>query len=170
MKQKESQQTADEEMRETLRPQSKMKHLSVAILLTSLFMCVYNNFFVVKSRRLSIYDPNSIPVCKWEPPQYDIPDENDWYKTVVVGFPSGDKRMAYMQMEALTGWAAKDEWAYTYLGMSNHPFIKSNFPHHDGIWSWEGKFWYHSNYHFLKHYLFSKWHFLHDKILEIKFF
>lgn len=39
-------------------------------------------------------------------------------------------------MEALTGWPAKDEWDFEYLGDSNHPFIKANYPHHEGIWGW----------------------------------
>ena len=30
--------------------------------------------------------------------------------------------------------AAKDEWDFEYLGNSNHPFIKANYPHHEGIW------------------------------------
>ena len=33
-------------------------------------------------------------------------------------------------MEALTGWAAKDEWDFEYLGTTNNPFIKANYPHH----------------------------------------
>ena len=41
-----------------------------------------------------------------------------------------------LQMEALTGWPAKDEWDFEHLGMSNHPFIKANYPHHEGIWGW----------------------------------
>ena len=41
-----------------------------------------------------------------------------------------------MQMEALAGWPAKDEWDFAYLGMSNHPFIKANYPHHEGYWGW----------------------------------
>ncbi|KAL3804621.1 hypothetical protein ACHAWO_006889 [Cyclotella atomus] len=44
--------------------------------------------------------------------------------------------MTFMQMEALTGWPAKDEWDFEYLGDSNHPFIKANYPHHEGIWGW----------------------------------
>jgi hypothetical protein len=44
--------------------------------------------------------------------------------------------MIYIQMEALTGWPAKDEWDFEYLGDSNHPFIKANYPHHEGIWGW----------------------------------
>jgi hypothetical protein len=23
------------------------------------------------------------------------------------------------------------------MGMSNHPFIKANYPHHEGIWGWD---------------------------------
>ena len=33
--------------------------------------------------------------------------------------------------------AAKDEWDFEFLGMSNHPFIKANYPHHEGIWGWD---------------------------------
>ena len=44
--------------------------------------------------------------------------------------------MIFIQMEALTGWPAKDEWDFEYLGNSNHPFIKANYPHHEGIWGW----------------------------------
>ena len=32
--------------------------------------------------------------------------------------------------------AAKSEWDFKYVGMSNHPFIKVNYPHHEGIWAW----------------------------------
>ena len=65
-----------------------------------------------------------------------MPTSIEFYKTAVVGFPSGDKRMTFMQMESLTGWPAKDEWDFEYLGDSNHPFIKANYPHHEGIWGW----------------------------------
>lgn len=47
--------------------------------------------------------------------------------------------MTFVQMEALTGWAAKDEWDFEYLGMTNNPFIKANYPHH-------GKWYRHSCY------------------------
>ena len=77
--------------------------------------------------------------CKWQPPTYEVPEEIDFTKTIIAGFPSGDKRLVYIQLEALTGWAARDEWDFKYLGMSNNPFIKANYPHHEGIWGWEGK-------------------------------
>ena len=82
---------------------------------------------------------NSECLGLWEPPNHDIPDDIDWFKTLVVGYPSGDKRLAFMQYEGLTGWAARDEWAYEAFGMTNHPFIKTNYPHYDGAWGWEGK-------------------------------
>jgi hypothetical protein len=37
-------------------------------------------------------------------PDYDVPTSIDFHKTVIAGYPSGDKRMIFMQMEALTGW------------------------------------------------------------------
>ena len=32
--------------------------------------------------------------------------------------------------------AAKDEWDFQFEGITNHPFIKANYPHHEGIWGW----------------------------------
>ena len=45
--------------------------------------------------------------CKWTPPNYTVPPDLDFHKTIIAGFPSGDKRMIFTQMEALTGWPAK---------------------------------------------------------------
>eukprot|EP00956_Cyclotella_meneghiniana_P026525 scaffold57506_cov63-Cyclotella_meneghiniana.AAC.1 len=86
------------------------------------------------TRRLSLNLGDG--ACMWEPPLQEVPTTIDFWKTAIVGFPSGDKRMTFMQMEALTGWPAKDEWDFEYLGDSNHPFIKANYPHHEGIWGW----------------------------------
>mmetsp|Transcript_379 Transcript_379/g.816 ORF Transcript_379/g.816 Transcript_379/m.816 type:complete len:508 (-) Transcript_379:146-1669(-) len=76
--------------------------------------------------------------CKWGPPNYDVPpkEEVQFHKTLIAGYPSGDKRMIFVQMEALTGWPAKDEWDFEFEGDSNHPFIKANYPHHEGVWGW----------------------------------
>lgn len=110
--------------------------------------------------------------CKWQPPDYAKGEDTsaNYHKTLIAGFPSGDKRMIFTQMEALTGlrefyvclvvgvrlaWylvltssyfsfciaytpAAKDEWDFEFIGDSNHPFIKANYPHHEGIWGWGG--------------------------------
>jgi hypothetical protein len=42
--------------------------------------------------------------CKWEPPVYEVPQDIDFHKTFIAGYPSGDKRMVYLQMEALAGF------------------------------------------------------------------
>jgi len=75
--------------------------------------------------------------CIWKPPLYDVPNDLNFTKTVIAGFPSGDKRMTYVQMEALSGLSARDEWDFEFLGMTNQPFIKANYPHHEGIWGWQ---------------------------------
>ena len=49
--------------------------------------------------------------CLWTPPIYDVPDQK-FAKTLIVGYPSGDKRLTYVQMEALTGLSARDEWDF----------------------------------------------------------
>ena len=51
-------------------------------------------------RRLSLNLGNG--ACKWSPPNYTVPPDLDFHKTVIAGFPSGDKRMIFTQMEALT--------------------------------------------------------------------
>ena len=107
--------------------------------------CIYDPIFVfsqsllrprkpVRSKLTYSYCSYSFPygssLILIQPPTYEIPEDIDFYKTMVVGFPSGDKRMTFVQMEALTGWAAKDEWDFEYLGTTNNPFIKANYPHH----------------------------------------
>jgi len=87
---------------------------------------------VSRSRDLSIDLGNGR--CRYESPLATVPVENDYHKTLVVGFPSGGKRLVFMQMEALTGLPTRDEWDLEIYGWSNHPFIKSNYPHHEGIW------------------------------------
>lgn len=74
--------------------------------------------------------------CKWESPMYDVPEDIDFFKTLVAGFPSSDKRLIYLQMEALSGFPARDEWDFACDGWTNHPFIKANYPHHEGKWAW----------------------------------
>ena len=36
--------------------------------------------------------------CKWQPPVYEVPEDIEFYKTVIAGFPSGDKRMIFVQV------------------------------------------------------------------------
>ena len=49
------------------------------------------------ARQLSISLGNGN--CRWRPPEYDIPTDIDFYKTVIAGYPSGDKRLTFIQLE-----------------------------------------------------------------------
>jgi len=86
-------------------------------------------------RHLSLYLGDG--QCSWTPPDYDIPADKNFKKLLIAGYPSGDKRLVFLQMEALTGLPTKDEWDFENLGITNEPFIKANYPHHEGIWGWE---------------------------------
>ncbi len=34
----------------------------------------------------------------------------------------------------MTRLSGRDAWDFEFLGMSRQPFIKTNYPHHEGIW------------------------------------
>ncbi|KAL7529428.1 hypothetical protein ACHAWF_002973 [Thalassiosira exigua] len=70
------------------------------------------------------------------PTQID-PDAT-YQNTIVVGYPGGDKRTIVRQMEALTGLSGRDAWDFKFLGMTKQPYIKTNYPHHEGIWAPRG--------------------------------
>ena len=53
--------------------------------------------------------------CEWKPPLYEVPSNLNFTKLLIAGYPSGDKRMTYVQMEALTGLSARDEWDFAFL-------------------------------------------------------
>ena len=66
--------------------------------------------------------------CEWQAPLYDIPEEIDFYKTAIVGFPSGDKRMIFVQMEALTNWG-QYVLSFTPISCKNHFSHTHKLPH-----------------------------------------
>jgi len=74
--------------------------------------------------------------CEWTPPNFAGEDTADSFKTLVVGYPGGSKRLVYQQMEGLTGIATNDEWPYR-SNRKRTPFWKSNYPHHEGSWNWK---------------------------------
>ena len=69
-------------------------------------------------RRLSEYLGDG--KCKWTPPLYEIPNNITFTKTLIAGYPSGDKRLTFVQMEALTGLSAKDEWDFVFKVSASH--------------------------------------------------
>ncbi len=43
--------------------------------------------------------------CKWLPPQYSVPENINFCKRIIAGFPLANKRTIFMQMEGLMGWS-----------------------------------------------------------------
>ena len=74
--------------------------------------------------------------CMWTEPT-DVPADEayDIFQTVVIAYPGSGKRVAFMHMSGLTGLTTGDD--YDFSGRSLHTgFMKSSYPHHEGIWSW----------------------------------
>ena len=64
----------------------------------------------------------------------EIPEDIEFAKTLIVGYPGADKRMVLRQAEAMTKLSGRDSWDLKYLGLTDQPFFKTNYPHHEGIW------------------------------------
>ena len=92
---------------------SKAKTTVFALVATLVVVSLTSIEHVNLKRRLSQYFGNG--QCLWEPPTYDVPENITFTKTLVAGFPTGDKRLTFVQMEALTGLSARDEWDFAFL-------------------------------------------------------
>ncbi len=119
----------------------------IATVATATFLCLwYDAEFTqsilraLHSRRLAMSLNLGNGTCEWRPAlqYYDagFPSDAEFHKTIIAGYPSGDKRLTFIQLEGLTGLSARDEWEFKFLGSTNQPFIKANYPHHEGIWGW----------------------------------
>ena len=63
----------------------------------------------------------------------EIPTDVEFKNTIIVGYPGADKRTVLRQMEAMTTLSGRDSWDLAFLGLTDQPFIKTNYPHHEGI-------------------------------------
>jgi len=69
----------------------------------------------------------------------EIPEDASFENTIVVGYPGADKRIVVRQMEAMTSLSGRDAWDNAMLGHTRQPFVKTNYPHHEGIWGAEDR-------------------------------
>lgn len=69
----------------------------------------------------------------------EIPEDVEFKNTIIVGYPGADKRTVLRQMEAMTTLSGRDSWDLAFLGLTDQPFIKTNYPHHEGIYGWDKK-------------------------------
>ena len=63
--------------------------------------------------------------CEWTTAVINPLEDTEFFITVISGDPSGNKRLAFVQMEKWTEIPAKNKLDFAYLGMTNHPFICS---------------------------------------------
>ena len=123
-----------------LRRSKTKKVIFFTVAVASVLSLWYDEGLVktIRSRKLSLNLGGG--ECEWVAAiqHYDegFPSNTTFRKTIIAGYPSGDKRLTFTQMEGLTGLSARDEWDFKFLGMTNQPFIKANYPHHEGIWGW----------------------------------
>jgi hypothetical protein len=75
------------------------------------------------SRKLSLILGNG--ACEWKATiQYTdagFPSDAVFHNTIIAGYPSGDKRVAFQQLEGLTGLSASDEWDFKIFGRPISP-------------------------------------------------
>jgi len=101
----------------------------------------HNKAEIEPHRALNIYreHDNGNIVCIMGPTAGPdmIPEDVEYNNTIIVGYPGADKRTVLRQMEAMTGLSGRDAWDFQFLGMTKQPYIKTNYPHHEGIWGWQ---------------------------------
>ena len=102
-----------------IKVSKKKKRLYSFIAFFFLLSLTWNTQTNFSFRRLSRYLGNG--QCSWSPPTYDVPENIEFTKTLIAGFPSGDKRLTFIQMEALTGLSARDEWDFEFLVSTAKP-------------------------------------------------
>jgi len=121
--------------------------IALTVGLASILSLLHTDSSIRNTRRLDIVLRNlamSLNLgdgkCEWRAAlsteDNGFPTTQTFLKTIIAGYPSGDKRVVFSQLEGLTGLSTRDEWEFAFLGMTNQPFIKANYPHHEGIWGW----------------------------------
>ena len=92
---------------------STVRRVSICALIVIIIATMSQVQNTQTARKLSLYLGHGI--CQWEAPIYDVPEDINFTKTLIAGYPSGDKRLTFVQMEALTGLSARDEWDFAFL-------------------------------------------------------
>jgi hypothetical protein len=77
--------------------------------------------------------------CEWTLPK-DAPQDTEVFSTLLAAFPGSGKRTAFMQLEGMTELRAGDDYNLSPDSVGKKfAFMKSNYPQHEGIWSFGKK-------------------------------
>jgi len=79
--------------------------------------------------------------CAWVEGKDVNQDPNfELFSTAIVAFPGAGKRIAFLQLEALTELTTRDDfWLEEHTDVKRYAYFKTQYPHHEGIWSWGDK-------------------------------
>lgn len=105
------------------------------LIITTIFFLVFHQCVILRnyywSRSMSLLRAK----CNWSPGRYMVTENGNLFKTLVTGYPGVAKRVVYSQMERLVGLSQSDEWPH-YMAKPYRPFVKADYPHHEGYWNW----------------------------------
>jgi len=81
-----------------------------------------------------------VDTCSWVTPEFVDQDPTfNLFSTLIVAYPGAAKRAAYMQLEGLTQLLTGDDWFLTEHKTERYAFYKTQYPHHEGVWSWQNR-------------------------------
>lgn len=77
--------------------------------------------------------------CEWvEPKDVSQDPEFNLFSTLLVSYPGSAKRAAHMQISGLTERTTRDDFFLDRdAPVQRYAFYKTQYPHHEGIWSWK---------------------------------
>jgi len=77
--------------------------------------------------------------CEWVEPKPVNQDPNfDIFSTVIVSYPGSAKRAAHTLFSGLTELTTRDDFYLNETSpIQRYAFYKTQYPHHEGIWSWD---------------------------------
>jgi len=74
--------------------------------------------------------------CEWTAPVPFNATEKKATTTLLTSYPGSGKRLCWRVMEALSGHETGDDWDLSLRGLDTL-FVKTTYPHPEGIWSWD---------------------------------
>jgi len=88
----------------------------------------------------SNFSPNRkliVDTCSWVEPEAVNQDPTfNLFSTLIIAYPGAGKRAAYMQLAGLTQLLTGDDWFLNDHETERYAFYKTQYPHHEGVWSW----------------------------------